>query len=345
MVKTDSFSRNNFDLLRILAASQVMVAHSFHHLGLDTESAWFQWLDRFPGVPVFFIISGFLVSASLERSKSPAEYFTNRFLRIFPALWCCLGISVLAAKCFGNVDFSRWETLPWLLGQISFVQFFNPEFLRGYGTGVLNGSLWTITVELQFYLLLPLLYAVLLRKSKNDQVLGALLVLFFLLSALLWTLDIPRHTEKWLQVTFLPHFSLFLLGIWMRRRALHESPLLKGKALIWLIVYASLVSAPVPDVFRLPLSRLVLGLLTISSAYTLPGLADNILQRQDLSYGVYIYHMVAVNAIVELQQTRTLSDFWMVAAATYSLAAMSWWLVEKPYLRKKTGTLKVPVVT
>jgi peptidoglycan/LPS O-acetylase OafA/YrhL len=55
--------------------------------------------------------------------------------------------------------------------------------------------------------------------------------------------------------------------------------------------------------------------------------------------------MVAVNAIVELQQTRTLSDFWMVAAATYSLAAMSWWLVEKPYLRKKTGTLKVPVVT
>ena len=85
MVKTDSFSRNNFDLLRILAASQVMVAHSFHHLGLDTESAWFQWLDRFPGVPVFFIISGFLVSASLERSKSPADYFTNRFLRIFPA--------------------------------------------------------------------------------------------------------------------------------------------------------------------------------------------------------------------------------------------------------------------
>jgi peptidoglycan/LPS O-acetylase OafA/YrhL len=41
------------------------------------------------------------------------------------------------------------------LAQLSIVQFYNPDFLRGYGVGVLNGSLWTISVELQFYVMLP----------------------------------------------------------------------------------------------------------------------------------------------------------------------------------------------
>lgn len=40
---------------------------------------------------------------------------------------------------------------------MSFVQFYNPDWLRGFGTGVLNGSLWSIPVELQYYVLLPFL--------------------------------------------------------------------------------------------------------------------------------------------------------------------------------------------
>ena len=182
-----------------------------------------------PGVPVFLSSADFLSPASLERSKSPADYFTNRFLRIFPALWCCLRHLRTRCKMFWKRGFLAMETLLWLLGQISFVQFFNPEFLRGYGTGCPQRQPWTITVELQFCLLLPLLYAVLLRKSKNDQVPGALLVLFFLLSALLWTLDIPRQTEKWLQVTFLPTFIVPARHL-DTPAGLHELPLLKGSA-------------------------------------------------------------------------------------------------------------------
>lgn len=41
---------------------------------------------------------------------------------------------------------------------MSVVQFYNPDLLRGYGVGVLNGSVWTIPVELQYYAVLPLLY-------------------------------------------------------------------------------------------------------------------------------------------------------------------------------------------
>ncbi len=55
----------------------------------------------------------------------------------------------------------------WLAGQVSFLQFFNPEQFRGFGIGVANGALWTITVELQFYVFIPLLYATVFGRWKG----------------------------------------------------------------------------------------------------------------------------------------------------------------------------------
>ena len=145
---------NNFDLLRILAAIQVVFSHGFHHLHLDKTSTFFQFIELFPGVPVFFTISGFLISASFEKNPGLSNYFKNRALRIFPGLWICILFSILTAFLLGKINFFNPITIPWLIGQFSFVQFFNPDFLRPYGTGVLNGSLWTITVELLFLLCL-----------------------------------------------------------------------------------------------------------------------------------------------------------------------------------------------
>ena len=46
----------------------------------------------------------------------------------------------------------------------------HPDFLRGYGVGVLNGSLWTIPVELQFYALVPLIYWSLSLRARTGTV-------------------------------------------------------------------------------------------------------------------------------------------------------------------------------
>src|SRR6202011_6269624 len=76
---------NNFDLLRLLAALQVAVVHS---IGFLKPTRYFArlmeaGLDRFPGVPIFFVISGVLISKSYERSDSLRDYIRNRCLRIF----------------------------------------------------------------------------------------------------------------------------------------------------------------------------------------------------------------------------------------------------------------------
>jgi len=58
------FKINNFDLLRIFAASEVMVGHTILHLDISTPPWLINLIYAFPGVPIFFIISGFLISAS-----------------------------------------------------------------------------------------------------------------------------------------------------------------------------------------------------------------------------------------------------------------------------------------
>ncbi len=144
--------QNNFDLIRLCAALQVAIIHGIYHLEVDSTGYGMiqSILNYFPGVSIFFIISGFLVTQSaLRLRENVCYYIANRFLRIYPALWGGLLISIImvifsAPKIiFGDlVHFTIW-----LFAQLTFVQFYNPDFLRSYGVGVINGSLWTIIVD------------------------------------------------------------------------------------------------------------------------------------------------------------------------------------------------------
>lgn len=331
---------NNFDLLRILAAVQVVISHCIHHLKLDKTTAAFELLEKFPGVPVFFTISGFLISASFEKNPELSTYFRNRALRIFPALWACLFFSIVTAALFGGVNFINPVTLPWVLGQLSIVQFFNPDFLRGYGTGVLNGSLWTITVELQFYLLIPLLYLGMTKLKFNRAMPWMVLLFFFVIAVLLKQIPFTERQNKWIAVTFFPHFYLFMAGLVLQRMHAHQFDIVYNKGLWWAIALL-LFSYFVPEFTLKPfLEKLILSIFTVSLAYTLPGLARKILQGNDISYGVYIYHAPVLNILVEKGMTGSYSSLWIILALTLLLAALSWKLLEKRFIAmKKKGIL------
>ena len=60
---------NNFDLIRLLAAFQVVIAHGIIHLKINNPLSSLSYiLNYFPGVIVFFTISGFLITSSLQRN-------------------------------------------------------------------------------------------------------------------------------------------------------------------------------------------------------------------------------------------------------------------------------------
>src|SRR5208283_3914854 len=158
---------NNFNLIRLMAALAVIVTHSFPVLGLPPDRGFaFDNLGRWLGdvaIDVFFVTSGFLVTGSLFNRGSLIAFLWARALRIYPALWVMLALTVLVlAPALTSLTLPEYFSAPktyeyfskcaTLIGGVrwSLPGLFEATPLKGE----FNGSLWTLPVELRLYLTL-----------------------------------------------------------------------------------------------------------------------------------------------------------------------------------------------
>ena len=352
----NKFLKNNFDLIRLFAAFQVALVHVFHIM--EIETAWLgsfilHLFHLFPGVPIFFFISGFLISRSYENNSCLKEFFINRVLRLYPGLIACVAFSIVVVMVSGYLQGKgvQWFELGLLfLAKITVFQFYNPEFMRAYGDGVLNGSLWTITVEIQFYLLIPGVFFLLSRKPPQctaNCALVVLTILFFILNrlyAVLPDMEDKSLITKLIGISFVPWFYIFLLGVLAQRNFEFFHAYLAGKFYYMFPLY--LVSAYMLSDSGSAFGNnsnpvvVVLLILTIFSfAYSTPALSKKVLRGNDMSYGIYIYHMPVVNLLLYSELYQKIEYGFVALMACILLAAISWLMIEKPALRLKKHPL------
>ncbi len=351
------YSHNNFDLVRLFAATQVAHFHIFNIMGIrvtDLHAKITSFLGFFPGVPIFFFISGFLISKSWERHPNLKNYAANRFLRIYPGLICAVTLSFIfihASGYVGLVNPGFGELVLLFVAKSTIFQFYNPDFMRSYGDGVMNGSLWTITVELQFYVLTPLCYAALKRLRGNDHNRPILfLICGFLAINMIYDHLYGKYSQnvifKLFGVSFLPWFYMFLLGVFFQRKFDLFHHLLKGKAILCLSVYVCIAimlrhfGADFGNSLYPPLFFL-LACVIFSTAYSYPSLSDKILRGTDISYGIYLYHMPFVNVMIFMSGSKSYTAGLAVAGAVISMSLASWFLVERRALRFKPNSMKL----
>lgn len=338
-IKTSSnFRINNFDGIRLFAASQVMVFHCLSHFEIPVPF-YLQPLSWFSGVPIFFVISGFLISTSFERRKNLKNYFTNRALRIFPGLWLCLFSTLIVFFIF-KIHVPLFSGSVWLLTQI-FGAVYTPSFLSHFGMGSYNGSLWTIPLELQFYVTIPFLYVLFIRNQRNTL---ALILVFatFLCATIAINEFFPdiggskeRFAVKLLRYTFVPKYFLFLFGVLLQRLKANDWDAIRGKGVYWLAACA-LYSVIVPQHWLSDIVRQILvGATMISLAYTQPNLSNRLLGGTDISYGVYLYHGLVINILFEMGQKHGLGPMLIVLITAPILGLASWTIVEKRAIRRK----------
>lgn len=345
------FTRNNFDLVRLLAAAQVACLHAGTHLGAAWLGSVNRCLEFFPGVPVFFFVSGFLISRSFEKRESLGGYFLNRSLRIFPALWVCTMVALSLAVLSGYSLFtgaSLADFGAWLVAQLTFFQFYNPDFLRGYGVGVLNGSLWTISVELQFYLLVPVLYWFLERfgSHRRDNVLLGLWLLFLVLNGGFFHFEpiLGERVVKVIGVTFIPWFYMFLSGVWLQRNFSVIGKILRYRHVLWLACAGGVVLVQLSGWSKVgnginAFGFVPLVVLVTLAAYSAPRLSERMLKRNDVSYGIYIYHMPLVNFVRHIGLAGNLGGL-LALAGTALASVLSWHLIERRALAYKVHSLR-----
>lgn len=161
------FGDNIFDILRLWAILQVTIGHLQQHLQVRLPAA-INVLFGFPGVVVLFAISGFLVTAScdrlMDRENGAGAYIKKRFCRIFPGLWASIIVSSICIMLFYQKKPTILEGLIYTITQFIGCNFYTGDWLRGYGVGAPNGSLWTICIELQFYVLIMFVWKWLKRQ-------------------------------------------------------------------------------------------------------------------------------------------------------------------------------------
>ena len=351
----NAYTKNNFDLIRLVAALQVVLFHLIHHFHLSG----LEWFNRiilpFPGVPIFFFVSGLLISAAWDRNPSLRIFFLNRFYRIFPGLWVCVLVSVISLLFFYDIKVLKENfalLLVWIGGQSTIFQLWNPGFLRNYGLGVVNGSLWTISVELCFYLFVPVFYWFLkYTKAKKRFVLAVVIFVSFSLNYFLirWhpTDSTLSGLQKLFYLTFLPWLGMFCSGMLANFFLDRILKLVKNRLLV-IIFFFGLVSV---FTFYMPfypflsfgnslgvINFIALCFLIIAIAFTNPSLSDKLLGKNDFSYGVYIYHQPTMNVFIALNITG-ITGFIASLGICFVLSVASWYFVEKPALRLKTKTL------
>lgn len=206
--------RFNLNFIRIFAAWMVLSVHIAGMSGIDFGVGA-------KGVPLFFIMSGYLAFCSLERNSSPAEYYKKRAVRILPIYWFCLILLYCEDIVLGLLNGLSVQEI--FTGQCS------PRFLR-YVFGLQcflpsdnwdiwnnHGALWTMSSFIGFYIIAPWLYKML--KNFYLGVVGTIIFLFgrtFTAKIIqLWLSDYPveAHIEWFSLSNPVTQLYCFLLGI------------------------------------------------------------------------------------------------------------------------------------
>lgn len=347
--------RNNLDFIRLAAAVGVIVSHAYplaRGPGFEVFDPVVLITNRQEtlggvSVAVFFILSGFLVTASYERARDPIRYLSNRFLRIFPALLPLFMLTVLvlgplttflsASDYFAHPG--TWRYLEGL--SLYKLHYALPGvFLSNVYPVAVNGSLWTLAHELDMYL--AVLALGVLRLLRRWVVLAVLAV------ALAWQvfgwsaalLDLLGVESRVWDVMSLPRMALtaklggfFFAGAaaYLLRDRLRLSRLGAWAALGAIVAACALGQWFVP-VFTVAGAYLVLYLGAVPSR--LAGWSERF---GDLSYGTYIYAFPVQQTLVHLAggSMAVWANAALAIPVTLMLAALSWRFVERPALTLK----------
>lgn len=349
--KSFVFLDNCLDLIRLFAALQVAVSHYLnltllHYGQTRPEDSLLLWFKRgitlFPGVVILFTISGFLMGAALQKESRRKVFLKKRFRRVYPALWVNLVLTaaficVIVKPAPGQLR----SLLVW--GGIQFIGIaYTPGFLKEFGAGSINGALWTIMVEIQFYLLLFLLWNYL--KKRSDRWWHSACAAAFACNLICWLVTDRQLAGPafcaLLDRSFLPYLCWFLLGMELYRMKERVVPLLTGWLPVLAVIYVVYkacwqhFSWSVPGYYADFVTSLFLPFLVIGCAY---GFGKCRL-KQDLSYGIFLYHWPLINLVFHFDLPERMNHILLFAGyliAFVSLAAASWYFVERRVVKRR----------
>lgn len=346
-VRNTGSRENNFNLLRMIAASAVLVSHAYPlSLGVGAAEPLSASLSMSLGtlsVISFFVISGFFISQSFDNSSSLLAFAVARTLRIYPALIAVLLITALViGPLFTRLGpwqyFFNSETLSYVPRNLSlkWLRYGLPGVFddNPYPTAI-NGSLWTLFYEVSCYALVALLGV--FGAARRNWIF-AFFFAFYLLAYFTTSTTAPlqafvaEHSLfQYLQELSFP----FVLGMLFYRGRTLLLPRLS--LLMCAGAGAAAIAASHTSFFR-EVFILFWGLLLFYVGYLPLKPLRSYNRLGDYSYGMYIYAFPCEQVVVFLWHgVSTIALTAISFPITVALAVLSWHFVEQPALAQKAN--------
>lgn len=330
--------KNNFDLLRLLFAGTVCFVHAYELSGYEPLSWISRILSSEIAVKSFFVVSGFLIFMSYERSSSLTSYVNKRIRRIYPAYFTVIFLAALGLVFVSTKSVSEYFSFEWvkyLTANLVFLNFIQPSLpgvfeLNRYTA--INGALWTLKVEVMFYISVPI-FVYLFRKFSTVGI----LTLTYILSVAyaLITTSLAQRTGNSLYAELshqLPaQLAYFMAGAFFY----YYLPLFEKYAGFFLGAGGLILFA---DYFYSLSFFEPFALATVVAFFGLFLYVGNFGKYGDFSYGIYILHFPIIQIFLQYGWLRENPWLYLGSVLTLTLIAgfAMWHLVEKRFLLRSS---------
>ena len=367
--------RKEIQFLRAVAVTLVVLSH----LGIGMFSG------GFVGVDMFFVLSGFVIGLTMINEQvttgkvSFRRFFERRFFRIFPPL--SFMVAVMTVYAYFVVPFTKAQDFFIQQARAALFSYGNFFFMfRKLDYFVQSGDItfflhtWSLGVEEQFYIALPIVLGVLAligRRFDAAQRIRIWTVGFIVLGLASAVVMVGSSKQKygWFDPQFRPGFLFyspftraweFLLGLLVAIAVLRYEQGRKylGSAMrtvlsilsIFIIVYVLVtrVDGNGSQIVACALTALATGLLIFS-------LSGSKLDVQKFfgikvfqaignsSYSIYLWHWIGVSISLDLMRPDSSLDKSILVAASMLPAVISYRYIEQPFRKLRTGSTKIKV--
>jgi peptidoglycan/LPS O-acetylase OafA/YrhL len=334
------------DALRGLAALMVV----FFHFTMGRPEAKFGFKYGTTGVDLFFIISGFVIFMSLTKVKNSREFIINRVSRLYPTYWTCVSFTFLL------IVIANFFTP----GDISFIQYLGNMTMFQYYLRIpdLDGSYWTMIIEMVFYIGILILFQFRLLKQLN--IFGIAACLIAVISIRIFPNQIVYSLFG--AIPLLQFIPLFFAGTIFYRMYTEKTNLFRNYGLLafcWvcqilLFNYAGRSRMFITHIEYVIMLTLYFSLFTLFINGKLKFIVSNVsLFLGKISFALYLIHEhISIDIIIPVLVNKFNLNFWVASFGialpiVIGLAALITYYVEVPLskkmkekLRMMSGTLK-----